>query len=274
MERKPWPLIVLALLHFFEPQVKLLFYSWLWHLPVGTLLQSLSAQQNSWRTFLFLFSFPIAGIAIFVVKNWSLPVFFAIQIITLCQHLYDAAFSPTHLPIAYAVLFIFLNLVVTTYFLLPAVRVAYLDPRVRWWESKPRYQVRWPAYLTQDTRAFEATISNISEGGFFCELPQRTPLETTQEVVASFSFQERRFEVRGEFRHSHFAEQKSFYGVEFVGLPTSLLRSLKSCLRELDRLGTPRKPARENPFKSFRRWFVRLVTTGKGLLPEIKPPRS
>lgn len=272
MEKRPWPIIVLALLHFVEPQIKLVFYSWFWDVPVWRFISFMMSGKNVWGTFLFLFSFPIAGFAIFAVKKWSLPVFVVIQLVTLGQHIRDSSLAPSHFPPLMIGAFVGLNLLVTTYFLLPAVRLAYVDPRVRWWEAKPRYQVRWPVRLSQNGHSFDAVIANVAEGGFFCEFHGKVTMDTTQDISAVFSYQQFHFQLQGAIRHSRFDSGKSYYGVKFHPPARTTRMALKSCMNTLEKQGFDRKPALENPVKAFAAWAKRLVTTGKGLFPEVNNP--
>ncbi len=267
MERKPWPLVVLAALHFFEPPLKLALYSWLWNIPLSNVLSATANSLHTWRSCVFLFGFPVAGVALFAVKRWSFPVFLGVQAITLAQVIYDSFFGSNPTPVLLVALFLCINLCVTSYFLLPAVRIAYLDPSIRWWESLPRYQVSWPIQLKQDMRVFLGQVENISEGGVFCELNEKAPLDATQPVNATIQFPNSVFETRGHFRHSRFTAKKSYFGVEFEKLPRAQKRVLRTALRELEVRGAPRKPPRESSVKSFKRWLIKLLTTGKGLIP-------
>lgn len=274
MEKRPWPIVLIALLHFFEPQAKLLFYSWLWDVPVARFITFMLSGKNLWGTFMFLFSFPIAGLAIFAVKRWSLPVFVAIQVLTFAQHVHDSSLSPARFPPWMVGAFILGNLLVTTYFLLPAVRLAYVDPRVRWWEAKPRYLVRWPVRLTQHGQTWDAVIANVAQGGFFCEFRGTVTLDTTQDLNAAFAYQDFRFELNGSIRHSRFEDGKSYYGVKFEAVPAASKQTLARCMRTLEKQGFDRKPPRENPFKAFWAWATTLAKTGKGLFPEYHPKQA
>jgi hypothetical protein len=269
MEKRPWPIILLALFHFLEPQVKLFFYSWFWDVPVWRFISFMLSGKNPWGTFVFLFSFPLAGIAILAVKRWSLPVFITIQLLTLAQHIHDSRVAPSQFPPWLVALFVLGNLLVTTYFLLPAVRLAYTDPRVRWWEAKPRFQVRWPVRLSQQDQRWDAVIGNVAEGGFFCEFHGRVLLDTTQELAAVFSYQQFHFQLQGTIRHSRFDGAKSYYGVKFANPSAAMAKSLKRCMRLLDKQGFDRKPARENPVWAFFKSIKEAATTGKGFVPEV-----
>ena len=58
------------------------------------------------------------------------------------------------------------NLALIAYLLLPDVRAVFMNPRLRWWETPPRYVVSMKAQISkEDGHAKPATIGDLSIGG-------------------------------------------------------------------------------------------------------------
>jgi hypothetical protein len=268
MQRKPWPIIILAFIHFVEPIAKIIFYSILWKMPVSRFLTYMQYQSSPLELFLFLGAFPIAGVAILAVKKWSLPAFFLVQLVTLGGHIYYHTTAPKAFPIYLIVGLTVLNLLVVTYFLLPAVRIAYLDPKVRWWEAKPRFLVDWKGKAVQGKHNIDVTVSNISEGGMFFQTSSKSASLSIEEPIrVDFEFLNVPFSLPGRIRHY---SAGSKYGVQFTDLTSEQKKNLKTSARAIAKLDYPRQGLSENPFESFTNWFKTLVKTGKGLVPEVK----
>lgn len=268
MERRPWPIVILAIIHFLEPFAKILFYSTLWNLPVSRFVSFLIHHTSPVEQTLFLASFPLGGICILAVKKWSLPGYAAVQAVTLAGHIYYHVNAPQAFPLYLIATLTLLNLSVVAYFLLPAVRLAYLDPSIRWWESKPRYLVDWKGKALQGKRATDLRVSNISEGGLFVTVPgSKAALEVNELIQVEFEFLETPMSLVGRIRHQNAKGTDKKYGIEFSELTPGVRAQLKRGIRELRRRRFPRQGRREETWQSFRNWIADL-STGKGFLPE------
>jgi hypothetical protein len=264
MEKKPWPIIILATLHICEPIFKIVFYSWYWHRPLFYFL-ALSSLKSPYAIFMTFGAFPLAGLSILAVKRWSLPVFILIEVLTLIEHLRTVAqLSPLIVVGACA-----LNIIVVSYFLIPAVRLMYIDPKLRWWEAQARYYVNWPATIEQEGRVLDAVIKGISRGGvFFQETVQE--LNTQGKLLVNFKYSKYAFSIRGAVAHSSCNEGRYQYGIKFEPLFPHVRKQVKAVLRELEKLGIDRRPRRESVLRSLINWLRGFVTTGQGLIPEYK----
>ena len=102
-----------------------------------------------------------------------------------------------------------LNLGLVGYLLHPKIREVFLNPRVRWWQSLPRYFVDIKARVAplgpQAGRSVDASIKDISIGGVGIELPytdaeviDNSPWKQGDLVLVVFSWAERTIAMRGE----------------------------------------------------------------------------
>ncbi len=273
MERRPWPIVILATFHFLEPVAKILFYSVLWEMPISVILKYLSYQASFLEMLLFCASFPLAGIAIFAVKNWSLPAFLAIQGVTLAGHIYFHIEAPKAFPIYLIASLSMANALVVYYFLVPSVRAAYFDPKLRWWEAKPRFIVDWAGRALQGRKDIAIKVCNLSEGGVLVEANGKSAaLESDEQVQIEFSFQNTDYSFPGIVRHFSKAGTPAKFGIQFSEVSPGAKKKLKQAIRTLKRSGYRPMGRSEPAWESFVSWSRRLVKTGSGLFPEPRKP--
>lgn len=271
MEYKPWPLILLAFVHFIEPISKIAFYSIFFQLsPLDAIVieyQSGSAIQ----TFEFFFLFPIAGIALFAVKKWSFPLFVLVEVwvfITNLTYFNELYQSNQIWLLGFFIFFGILNIAVVGYLLLPAVRIAYLDPRVRWWEAKPRYSINIEGKVDGQTTG---TIVNISESGIFIAAHRNLPIDS--EIELEFTLfesaalsQDFHIKLKALVVHKFTVDNVEGYGIRYIELSVSNRHLIRSMIRHLERANVTRRPPRRNAMDLIR-WLTTLIKTGKGLFP-------
>jgi hypothetical protein len=269
MERKPWPIVILAVMHFLEPFAKILFYTTLWNMPISRFVSFMIHDTKTIELLLFAAAFPIGGICILAVKRWSLWGYFAIQAVTLFGHIHYHLLAPQAFPLVLISIMTLLNLIVVSYFLIPAVRIAYTDPKIRWWEAKPRYLVDFRGTGLQGTKATELIVSNISEGGLFVTVANRlATLDVAEPVQVEFDFLGTPYSLVGRIRHHSVGTTEARYGIQFAELTPGVRKGLRKSMRQLRRLKYKRQGRTEESMVSFKKWANRLVTTGKGLIPE------
>ena len=273
MPKKPWSINILAFLFISEPLVKLLFYSWYWNRDIHFLLTT-TPMKSPYMVFMFFFACPVAGIAIWAVKRWSLPVFLMIEALILFGHFSSWHSAPEYFSTFLFVAMTLLNAVVVSYFLIPAVRIAYLDPRVRWWAQKPRYEVSWPCTISQGKLSEKGLILNLSEGGVRLNLVKKVSFESGKSVNIEFKFEGFSFSLPSEIRYQMPADGAVQYGVQFEEASGKKRLPIRQCIRVLERRKFPRRPGRESRIKSLAQWLYVLFTTGKGLIPPCMQPRD
>jgi hypothetical protein len=167
MKTRPWPIVILALTHIFAPIVNMSYSAYLQKMDLIAYLQNIFHANGAWKSALVYSSMPVAGVCIFLMKKWSYPLFLSILAFMFYSNYetwreYPDVFNLPNLLFAYA-----LNLGIVTYFLLPAVREVYFNPRLRWWEAKPRYSVNLASEVECSTGPRKSVVTNISEGGAF-----------------------------------------------------------------------------------------------------------
>lgn len=115
----------------------------------------------------------ITGFGLWELRRWSWYLFLSVNGLILYESMMVwAQYGQTfHGAVAFMVCIALFSGV--TFRVAREVRVPYLFPRIRWWESNPRYRLSAPVLLRRkDGSVLEAEILDISVGGCFVKLRQ------------------------------------------------------------------------------------------------------
>lgn len=267
MHRKPWPIVILALLHLLEPLPKIVLYAYRTDTDIFVFTQKFFEHENFVYALEFFLLFPIAGFAIWMVKRWSLPVFILIEGYVLFTQIRGHQEIPDVVSLPLISLFIVLNISVVTYFLIPAVRVAYMDPKLRWWESKTRYKVDMNAKFEDESGIHDIKLSDIAEGGAYVLSDMNTDLKRHGYI----SFTHLNFSLKIEGEIVYFGKPGvSEFGFKFNNLDPKTNKDIKKLMRAIKKQGAESTRPTDIWYKDFKKWTAELFTTGKGLIPEIR----
>lgn len=267
MKNRPWPIVIIALFHIFAPFGNAVLHSVVKGIDMQTYFELLFSRSSGLDIFGELVLIPCAGVALLMFRKWSYPIFVG----AISWATFRTAWSWYNYPNA-ASPFIFvsvivLDLLLVSYFLIPAVRAAYFNRNLRWWETKARFpfEIETNVTLKDQEKSEKGKVVNISEGGIF--LLFKPSLESDQELKLSFQRGEEAFELDGKIVRK-MEKPASGYGVEFSHT-RSTRAAIKSLLKALQADGLKPRTPPDPTFLSFKIWLKRLTTTGKGLIPEI-----
>lgn len=274
MKRRPWILIILALGHFLAPFFNLIFDAILAGTPIDKYVVLFFQPQNFSRHWFHFFAPMAAGLAIYLCRRWSYLVYVGLMI-ALAYMSYTSFMTRTDLNNPWAlILAYFLNFLIVTYFMLPAVRKVYFDPRLRWWEMMPRYYIDLDCEFSLAASAPETFIkglvSNFSQTGLFLKTTHSIQDQTLIQV--RFQFEDLNCRFQGQVIH-HGKQGSQGFGVQFVHTPESrkCAKALAERLHAQGRLQPERALVQEDTFKW---WFVQFMKTGQGLLPRANKSRA
>lgn len=269
MPRKPWPILILSLIFFILPLLNLIgtyillpfdisFIEYLHQLQINSV--------NHLKLFNMVMPSIVAGVAIYSVKRWSYPVFLTSMVWLFTQSLTDYGQETPLLTrlISLGLPMIF-NILVVSYVLLPNVRAAYFNPRLRWWESKPRYRFEANISIKRDSKEVLGKISNISEGGVF--ISTEGPIGVDQLINISFKIFGRHFDVIGKTLYQKGSDYS--YGIEFQRLTSNDLKNIRAVIKEMAQARYPETRPVPVWTEDLTAWFKKLVKTGKGFVPEL-----
>jgi hypothetical protein len=262
MKTRPWPLVILAALHVAGPLINILFSAHLLGIGVSTYTTALW-RQSSWLELLgFYLLIPAAGVAIYMVKEWSYPIFLGVMSWVLYSNYitwkeYPGTFSGPMMFVTFVV-----NFALVSYFLIPQVRAAYFNRLLRWWESAPRFTINVPGTLVAGRSKKKVQVTNLSEGGAFIASASR--LERDSIFDLHFTFFGAKYDFSGKIVHGRDGK----YGMQFIHTSQSALR-IQRLVGAMSLLGVDCPSRVRNPDEELVGWAKRLLTTGKGWAPEI-----
>lgn len=258
MKRKPWAIIVLALLHIIAPLGSFIFNA----VRAG---RTFEGQWYFWTKVLppmFIVIYVIlpilAGVFIYLCKRWSYWAYLGCLLIIFITNVMAFLASMSWLNFFYLLGVLVVDLLAVAYFVVPAVRQVYFDPRMRWWEAAPRYVFK----NAVSVNGSEGEISNISKGGMFV----RTSLNLFEDQSVNFEFQFEEVTYKGLGTVVFKKATGDGYGIQFTELDSpSAVKALCSKLQSRGQMVPERLPGPED---SFGVWFKKLFTTRQGLFPK------
>ena len=263
MKQRPWPIILLAWFHLLAPIGNFFFSSYIHNVDIGLYFKAHFEPANLGQTALF-FGLPIlAAISIYLCKKWSFWAYFGIMFCMIVFSVKNWQTNPS-LPIVLLAVLIFTNIVLVGYFLIPAVRAVYFDPRLRWWETKPRYNVDYVADLKVGNHTSQGKIMNLSEGGVFVQTKEAP--EDGANVSVLFQDGDKKFNIPGTAIH-HAKLKEMGIGVQFTH-SSDTSSQMKALTKKLASEGKLIIQRRAGPEDSFAYWFKGAITSGEGLVPQ------
>jgi uncharacterized membrane protein (DUF2068 family) len=187
----------------------------------------------------------IAGYGLWEMKRWSWYVFlFATILMVYANAVYVSAYGESHHKAAAFIISILIDIGLI-FRVGREVRVPYFLPKIRWWESNPRYKLVAAARITrEDGTSFEGEILDLSMGGCFLKLKQ----ELNQDEPISI-----RFEVFGHsvecagsvvWRTQSAVTHPKGIGLKFSLLPRSQKRTLRAITHRLRKIAAYYRSAR------------------------------
>lgn len=268
MNRKPWPIIIISILFFFIPVLNIVgtYFSLDVSVPFfSAYMDSLIFLPEN-RVPLLIMILPsfAAGIALYAIKKWSYPVFFtAMSVLTYEIFKNYSLGMDTPTTLLCVVMPMTINMGYCFYFLLPNVRAVYYNPRLRWWESKPRYVFSSNIKISIDGVMTEGRMSNISQGGILAILPKLMPIQSVTNLHMSLEGMEMVVLVRV----AYCKEDHVSHGLQFIGMSKDKKKFMVKFIRKLE----VEKCELTRPVLSWEKdlscWLKTLVKTGKGIIP-------
>lgn len=262
MRVRPWPLVILAILHFLSPLFSIWASARISGLPLGNYLGRIFIAETKFQLALFFLAPVGAAVSIWMMKKWSYTVFLVCTVAMAIVNFGSWRQYPSLVTLPLLLAIYAVNIIVVSYFLLPAVRAVYFNRRLRWWETAPRYELKIKGTLNGGFWESPCDLQNISRGGVFLDSPH--PLNHGERITLTFRTFDREFRFEGRVAHQRVG---AGCGIEFLHSHESRVAA-RSLTQSLRKRGTPvvgRAPQAED---GFRHWALQLLRTGRGLLPE------
>jgi len=275
MVRRPWPIVILAILHWLSPLPNLAFSSHLYDVSFQEAFLTSLNQDNWFRLFKAYLLLPLAGVAIYSFKKWSYAAFMVLMALSFYGNYGHWQRAPDAFTLPILVGSYAMNILLVSYFLLvPSVRAPYHNPLLRWWERKPRYRIKIKGQALKGRHKIECTVRDFSEGGALIQ--SQRALRIKDSLQLSFRISGLKILLKGKVIHKG-RPKKGFYGIQFIEVSTSQKKTLHLMAQTLKRKGTRVGNQPKGDWNDFVQWSHRLATTGQGLIPEVhstKKPKT
>jgi len=215
-----FPFLYLAIcLSFFELDfggvLKIVLSPWYWFVSVTAVAAGLGLLQIRWYGwYLFLFS-----------------SFTTIYQTAIALTYYSSAENKFPVFAVYAVFQLLL-----VYLIAREVRVPYYFPRIRWWESDPRYKLSIPTRIEKNAEIYNGDIMDLSMSG--CFIKTREYFLPDDSVTLEFSLFEKTISCAGKvvWRTESTVTHPKGIGVKFSVLDRDTSTALKQATHKLRKL--------------------------------------
>lgn len=219
-------LTVLSILCVIEPLIKVLYFKASTQFDFMVIFANLKAHNSFVEVFDFWLVFPIAGLLILKVRKWTYFAFMSLLTYIVYDIMTYEKFTWPYYsekPFFYSYVVAGMAAAAFAYFLSPKVREPFFNQRVRWWESRNRYNVQIPCKLHGKNLTFPSHILNISKSGLFL---QSSPyLKIGERLEIEFNIIGEIIEVPVYIVHQRSVNGITGYGVKFEF--KSLAQSIK-----------------------------------------------
>jgi hypothetical protein len=179
----------------------------------------------------------VSGYGLWEILRWSWYVVIVSQVFLSYENaVFVFNYSESHHKLAAYLISLLLQLMVV-YRIAQEVRVPYLFPKIRWWESNPRYRVSVVVSITRSNgQIVEGEILDLSLSGCFVKV--RPDLILHERVLLTFKMFENEINAEGNLvwlAQSAVTHPKGI-GVKFGLLQRSQKRVLKVIVRKLKKI--------------------------------------
>lgn len=216
MRNKPFIFTVLSVLCFIEPLIKVLYFKATTHFDFVVIFANLQARNSFMEVVDFWLIFPVAGLLIMRLRKWTYFTFLAVlSYINYNIFTYEKYTWPynSDSPFMYNYIVAFLSVAVFVYFLSPKVREPFFDRRVRWWEPKTRYDVKFACKLQSSNLTFPSSIINLSQSGAFVQ--ESKYMKVGDDLQMEFNFLGQTISLPVEVVSKHTIKGHHGYGLKF-----------------------------------------------------------
>jgi hypothetical protein len=216
MKNKPFIFTIISLLCLVEPVIKILYFKAITHFDFVVIMSNLMARDSFRDVFDFWLVYPLAGMLLWRIRKVTYFAFMSLLIYIVYNILtYEKYTWPfnSDSPFIYHYIVVVMSIMVFITFLFPKVREPFFDRRVRWWESKTRYQVNIACHLKNEHLVFPSEILNISGTGAF--LKDSAYFNYGDKLNLEFDFLGTQITLPVEVINRHTVKGQNGYGVKF-----------------------------------------------------------
>lgn len=212
-------IVILALFHFIQPLANIFYLKITTAFNFSVIINNLIQINDVKSIFDFWILFPLGGLALVIIKNWSWPIFVIVQLYSVHLHLTYERFTWPYIsnhPLPYSIFLLVINIFLIIYVSLPGIRKLFFNRKLRWWETHRRYFINIPCEMTiiDSGEKFSSTLVNISQTGTFIE--SDVTLQTNTAVVIDFKYHDNTYSLYGKLISIHVIGGIRGLGIKFL----------------------------------------------------------
>lgn len=204
---------------------------------------------------------PIAGVFIYICRRWSYWSYAACLGLIFLGNVYGFWTNVNWVNFVTLLLVLMVDLLAVAYFFAPSVRQVYFDPRMRWWETAPRYIFNNQSFIDGQP----SFIKNISEGGAFVETD--SPYAEGQTLDLAWSYEGESFAIPAKLVYQKKQSLNFGCGLRFDHTPLTQ-KTMSRLILRLHKDGKMIRDRIPGPEDSFWVWLRKLVINREGLFPK------
>jgi Tfp pilus assembly protein PilZ len=270
VKKRPIQLIIIALVQVLDPVVNIVLNSFYFHKGPMEVIR-LAWENAPWTArFSFFLLGPTMALAIFSIKRWSMALAIGCTGFIVYENVSQWLSFPKQISGGIIIAICALQLVLLAYLWLPQVRVAYLDRRLRWWESQPRYIVRLECSINFRNQIFPAETVNLSEGGVF--LVSARPLKSGDLVTLIPHWLDDSVMIPAKVVYEMTQDGSRGYGLQMMHT-THTLRSLRKSVEEIAKQGVA-SSVEPRDFLLETRVLIADLSKGKSWVPDTEAKKQ
>jgi hypothetical protein len=269
MQRRPWPLVLLALLQILGPIGSIFISAYVNKVGFFEMAGAIWKYSRPWDLVEF-YVLPFSqGVFIFYAKRFGYYAVLALAAFSIYLNIQEwrVASDVISLPILLGVTAT--NIALIVYLLLPNVRVVFMNPRLRWWETPPRYLVELKAQVSkEDGHAKPAMIMDISVGGAGVQVESKL-YENGDTLLITFEHESTTILMRALAVYSRPDGTGERYGLEWQ---RGSAEDERRTMRYLDELEEKKNLIARVPPKwkeDFKSWWSRARKSPTAWVPEV-----
>lgn len=184
---------------------------------------------------IILFIYLISAVALYSVKKWGWYLFLGCGLILIGYNIFVYFHNPRY-SLSVLIIFNVVLAVVAGIFFRKHIIAPYFNPRLRWWETEPRFKIDIHADIMLDDQILSGDILDLSMSGFFMAFSNT--LSLGQVYTFDLKCWKHSVDVSGKvMRKSTEKEGYNEFGIMFVRLTEKEKTGINIIIKDLEKGG-------------------------------------
>lgn len=269
MQRRPWPLVFLALLQIFGPLGSIAISAYVNKIGFIEMANAIWKYSRAFDLLEF-YALPILqGTFIFLAKRFGYYVVIALAAFSTYLNFMEWKIASDVISIPILIAVTVTNLALIGYLLIPSVRAVFMNPRLRWWETPPRYTISIKGQASKaDGHPYPCMIIDLSTGGSGIQTESKI-FDGNESILLTFEHDSRTILMRATIVYGRADGTGHRYGLEWQ---RGSEEDEKRMIALLDELEMKRAPIVRPPPKwreDLMAWWTRARKSPSAWVPEV-----